>query len=152
MSSNKKIQKIGVIGSGFAGLSASAVLASQGKEVTVYEKNATIGGRARTLAADGFVFDMGPSWYWMPDVYENYFNLFGNTTNDFYELKKLDPGFRVVFGKNDFIDVPEDFDQLCSLFETIEKGSAVQLKKFMDEAEYKYKIGMMIRVVWGVYL
>ena len=133
---------ISVIGSGFSGLSASALLASKGNSVTVYEKNDTIGGRARTMQENGFLFDMGPSWYWMPDVFERYYNLFDHTASDFYELKKLDPGFRVIFGVGDHIDVPEDFDQLCSLFESIEKGSAVSLKKFIKQAEYKYKVGM----------
>ena len=133
---------ISVIGSGFSGLSASALLAAKGNTVTVYEKNDTIGGRARTIQSNGFVFDMGPSWYWMPDVFERYYNLFDRTAADFYELKKLNPGFRVIFGVNDYIDVPEDFDQLCSLFESIEKGSAEKLKKFITQAEYKYKVGM----------
>ena len=95
---------ISVIGSGFSGLSASALLAAKGNTVTVYEKNDTIGGRARTIQSNGFVFDMGPSWYWMPDVFERYYNLFDRTAADFYELKKLNPGFRVIFGVNDYID------------------------------------------------
>lgn len=133
---------VSVIGSGFAGLSTAALLAQKGHKVTLFEKNATIGGRARSFEADGFLFDMGPSWYWMPDVFEKYFNLFGKTTADFYELKKLDPGFKVIFGKDDYVDIPADFEQLCDLFEKIEKGSAQKLKAFMEEAEYKYKVGM----------
>jgi len=135
-------KKIGVVGAGFAALSAASVLASQNHQVSVYEKNAQIGGRARVFEKDGFVFDMGPSWYWMPDVYEKYYNLFGNTTSDFYELKKLDPGFKVIYGKNDFFDIPANFDELTELFESIEKGSAANLKKFIDDAEYKYAVGM----------
>ena len=136
------MSSISVIGSGFSGLAASSLLAAKGHAVTVYEKNDTIGGRARNMHANGFLFDMGPSWYWMPDVFERYYNLFDYTAADFYELKKLDTGFRVIFGVDDQIDVPEDFDQLCSLFESIEKGSADSLKKFMKQAEYKYKVGM----------
>ncbi len=136
------MSSISVIGSGFSGLSASAMLSAKGNSVTVFEKNDSIGGRARTMQANGFLFDMGPSWYWMADVFERYYNLFDHTASDFYELKKLDPGFRVIFGVGDHIDVPEDFDQLCSLFESIEKGSAVSLKKFIKQAEYKYKVGM----------
>lgn len=138
---SKKIS-ISVIGSGFAGLSAAAVLAAKGNEVTVYEKNENVGGRARTFNTLGFQFDMGPSWYWMPDVYEKYYNLFGHTASDFYELKQLDPGFQVIFGVDDCITVPAGFHELCGLFETIEAGSATQLKKFMQQAEYKYKAGM----------
>ncbi len=133
---------ISVIGSGFSGLTASALLAAKGNAVTVFEKNDTIGGRARTFESNGFLFDMGPSWYWMPDVYERYFNLFNHTTADFYELKKLNPGFKIIFGVDDCMDVPEDFEQLCILFETIEMGSAIKLKKFIAQAEYKYKVGM----------
>lgn len=139
---NKINKNIAVIGSGFAGLSAAALMAKAGAKVTVYEKNENIGGRARVFQEQGFVFDMGPSWYWMPDIYENYFNLFGKTTSDFYELKKLNPGFTVIFGKNDKIDIPENFDALCTLFESIEAGSADKLRKFIDDAEYKYKVGM----------
>ena len=139
---HKKESKIAVIGSGFAGMAASAVLAKNGSDVTIFEKNATIGGRARSFESNGFVFDMGPSWYWMPDVYESYFNLFGKTTTDFYELKKLDPGFAVVFGENEVIDIPADFDSICSLFESIETGSGAKLRKFIEEGEFKYRVGM----------
>jgi len=135
-------KNIGVIGSGFAGLSAASILALQKHHVTVFEKNEHIGGRARVFEQEGFVFDMGPSWYWMPDVYEKFYNLFGNTTADFYDLKKLDPGFKVIFGKDNYFDVPENFDQVCELFESIEKGSASKLRKFIADGEYKYNVGM----------
>jgi phytoene desaturase len=137
-----KAHKVAVIGSGFAGMAASAVLAQNGSEVTVYEKNVQTGGRARTFAAGGFVFDMGPSWYWMPDVYESYYQLFGHTTSDFYELKQLDPGFAVIFGEGEVMDIPADFDEVCTLFESIETGSAGKLRKFIAEGEFKYKVGM----------
>lgn len=139
---NKKISSIAIVGSGFSGMSASAVLAVNGNKVDVYEKNQDIGGRARKFESDGFVFDMGPSWYWMPDVFERYYNLFGHTASDFYDLKKLDPGFKVIFGANDHLDIPEDFEQLCELFEGIEKGAGSNLKKFIEDAEYKYNVGM----------
>jgi len=84
-----------IIGSGFAGLATAASLAQKGVDVTVFEKNKTIGGRARQFQEKGFTFDMGPSWYWMPDVFENFFNRFGKTAADYYELKKLDPGFTI---------------------------------------------------------
>jgi len=132
-----------VIGSGFAGISAAAYLAKQGYQVDVYEKNAEIGGRARQLLTDnGYVFDMGPSWYWMPDVFEKFFNDFGYRASDFYELQLLDPGFSVVFGNADVLDIPADFEELCVLFESIESGSSENLKLFLAEAAYKYKIGM----------
>ena len=134
--------KIGIIGSGFASLSAACCLASKGHEVHIYEKNSSIGGRARSLNESGFTFDMGPSWYWMPDIFENFFNKFGKKVSDYYNLIRLDPGYRVVFGPNDFIDIPADFDELCSLFDSIETGSSKQLIKFLDEAEYKYRVGI----------
>jgi phytoene desaturase len=135
-------KKIAVIGSGFAGISAATVLADQGQEVHLFEKNEQIGGRARQFAADGFLFDMGPSWYWMPDVFERYFERFGYHPRDFYDLKLLDPGFTMVFEGNEILDVPADFEALCDLFESIETGAADQLRKFMKEAAYKYEVGI----------
>ncbi|MBL3657462.1 phytoene desaturase family protein [Fulvivirga sediminis] len=135
-------ENIAVIGSGFAGLSAACSLASLGHQVTIYEKNSTAGGRARKFETQGFTFDMGPSWYWMPDVFERFFNRFGRSAKDYYHLTRLDPSYRVYFGQNDFTDIPANLDQLYILFESIEKGSAEKLKAFLKEAEYKYEIGM----------
>ncbi len=135
--------KIAIIGAGFSGISAAAYLAAAGNEVQVFEKNDTCGGRARQLKTDsGYVFDMGPSWYWMPDVFERFFGDFGFSTTDFYDLKLLNPSFDVVFGENSTMHVPENFDELCKLFDSIEAGSSGKLKKFMDEAEFKYKVGI----------
>jgi phytoene desaturase len=134
--------KVSVIGGGFSGLSAAAFAAAAGNEVHLFEKNDQIGGRARTYSSDGFVFDMGPSWYWMPDVFEQFFRSFGKHTSDYYELKKLEPGFQIIFGKNDVLQVPSDVDQLYGIFEEIEKGSAAQLRKFLGEAAFKYQVGM----------
>ena len=137
------MSKIAIIGSGFSGISSAAYLSAAGHEVHVFEKNTSIGGRARQLKTDdGYVFDMGPSWYWMPDVFERFFKDFGHSVADLYDLKLLDPSFDVVFEGNDKISIPENFDSLCNLFESIEKGSAEKLKQFMDEAEYKYKTGI----------
>lgn len=139
----KQQTQIAVIGSGFAGISAAAYLSQQGYHVDVYEKNADIGGRARQLQTDnGYLFDMGPSWYWMPEVFEKFFNDFGYKAEDFYELQLLDPGFSVVFGGNEVLTIPADFEELCQLFESIETGSAAKLKIFLKEAAYKYDIGM----------
>jgi len=136
------MQKIAVIGSGFAGLSAAATLAKAGKEVTVYEKNESAGGRARKFEANGYLFDMGPSWYWMPDVFEQYFNYFGKTTSDFYNLKRLDPSYRIFFDNNEVLDVPAGVDALCAMFEKLEPGSSPLLKKFIEEGKYKYEVGI----------
>jgi phytoene desaturase len=131
-----------VIGSGFAGLSAACVLAKEGYKVTILEKNGQPGGRARVWKQDGFTFDMGTSWYWMPDVFDNFFALFGKTPSDYYELKRLDPAYRIYFGKDDLLDVPKDRTELSEIFESIEPGSSGQLDKFLKQAEYKYKVGM----------
>jgi phytoene desaturase len=137
------MSKIAIIGSGFSGISAAAYLSAAGHDVHVFEKNSVAGGRARQFNTDsGYLFDMGPSWYWMPGVFEKFFNDFGFSTSDFYELKLLNPSFDVVFGKNDTMSVPENFEQLCDLFESIEAGSAARLVSFMNEAEYKYKTGI----------
>jgi phytoene desaturase len=132
-----------VIGSGFSGLSSAAYLSAAGHEVHVFEKNAEPGGRARQITTPGgYVFDMGPSWYWMPDVFEKFFTDFGHSASNFYDLKLLDPSFEMVFGKNDSISVPTDFTALCKMFDDIEPGSSSRLIQFMKEAEVKYRIGM----------
>lgn len=133
---------VAIIGSGFAGLSAASILAKAGYDVTVYEKNDQPGGRARIWSKDGFRFDMGPSWYWMPDVFENFFSLFGKKSSDFYELKRLDPSYRVYWGSRDFTDVPADMRKLKALFEELEPGASEGLDSFLKQAEYKYKTGM----------
>ncbi len=135
-------QKIIVIGSGFAGLAAACCLAQQGNEVTVLEKNSVPGGRARQFEAEGFVFDMGPSWYWMPDVFEQFFQRFGKKTSDYYQLIRLDPSYSVFFGKNDRMDVPAKMDELIAMFEHYEPGSGPKLQQFLSEAQYKYEVGM----------
>jgi phytoene desaturase len=134
-------RKIIIIGSGFAGLSAACFMAKAGCNVTVLEKHNMPGGRARQLKSDGFTFDMGPSWYWMPDVFENFFNAFGKKVSDYYKLHRLDPSYR-VYKKDDWTDIPADYEALKNLFEGIETDSSKQLDKFLEEAAYKYKIGI----------
>src|SRR5699024_3350545 len=130
------------IGAGFSGLGAAAYLSGAGHKVTVYEKNATPGGRARQFKSDnGYVFDMGPSWYWMPDIFEQFFNDFGYRTSDFYELELLVPSFDMVL-EDQVVRIPSNYDELRRVFETIEAGSAAKLDDFMLQAEYKYNKGM----------
>jgi phytoene desaturase len=136
------LSKISIIGSGFSGLSAACFLAKNGQDVTVFEKNKTIGGRARTYSEVGFTFDMGPSWYWMPDIFEKFFANFDKKPADYYNLVQLDPGFQIIFGKNDVLKVPANIEAIYDLFESIEKGSAEKLKKFLAEGAYKYSVGM----------
>jgi phytoene desaturase len=133
---------IAVIGAGFAGLAAAASLAQKGHRVTLLEKNEVAGGRARQYHAEGFTFDMGPSWYWMPEVFENYFQRFGKSTKDYYELVRLDPSYTVFFGENDEMEVPAQREDLYAMFERYEPGSSAKLEQFLDEAAYKYKVGM----------
>lgn len=134
--------RIVVIGAGFAGLSAAITLASKGYWVTVVEKNAEIGGRARVFKKDGFTFDMGPSWYWMPDVMEEFFKQFGRSTADYFQLKRLDPSYQVIYSKDDVFRVDANYDRLKESFEQIEEGSADQLDRFLAEAKYKYEVGI----------
>jgi len=136
------MKSIAVIGSGFSSLAAASVLAAKGFRVTVYEKNKTLGGRARSFNANGFTFDMGPSWYWMPDVFDSYFDSFGKKVSDYYELKLLDPSYCVFFGNNNLLNVPASLDALYELFDSIENNSGVRLKEFLREAAYKYEVGM----------
>ncbi|MDW8849014.1 phytoene desaturase family protein [Flavobacterium sp. MMLR14_040] len=133
---------IAIIGSGFSALAASCYLAQQGNKVTIYEKNDTIGGRARQFKKDGFIFDMGPSWYWMPDVFERFFHDFGKKTSDYYELIKLNPAYRVYFGINDFINIYDNLDEIKSTFENIEKGSGAKLEVFINHAKSNYDIAI----------
>lgn len=136
------MKKVIVIGSGFAGLSAAITSASNGNEVLVIEKNSNFGGRANIWEKDGFKFDLGPSWYWMPDVFEKFFKRFNRKVEDYYKLIRLDPSYRVYFGENDFIDLPARLKEFYELFESLEKGSSEKLKQFLKQAEFKYQVAM----------
>lgn len=133
--------RVAIIGSGFSALSNACYLAKNGHHVEVFEKNNTLGGRARTKHIDGFTFDMGPSWYWMPDVFENFFEDFDTTVNDSYELIRLDPSYR-VFWKDKPDDIPAKIEDLKLYFEKYEKGSGEKLEKFLHQAKIKYEVGM----------
>ena len=130
-----------VIGSGFAGLAAASFMAKEGWQVTVIEKNKTPGGRARQLKEDGFTFDMGPSFYWMPNVFERYFAQFGKKVSDYYSLDRLDPSYR-IYWNDGYTDMPADFSALKNVFETLEPGSAEKLEKYLQGAAYKYELGV----------
>ncbi len=131
-----------VIGAGFAGLSIATRLAHEGHEVVLVEKNEQTGGRARRFSAEGFTFDMGPSWYWMPDVFEQYFESFGKKVSDFYALDRLDPSYRVFFSTEEIMDVPAEMNAIEDLFEQYESGSGKKLRSFLAQASYKYKVGI----------
>ena len=136
---NKDIK---IIGSGFSALAASCYLAQQGNTVTIYEKNSTIGGRARQLKRDGFTFDIGPTWYWMPDVFERFFADFGKKPSDYYTLQKLSPAYQVYFGEADFVTIADNLPEIVTTFESIEKGSGAKLETFMKEAQSNYNIAI----------
>ncbi|WP_205502024.1 phytoene desaturase family protein [Rufibacter psychrotolerans] len=135
-------KKVVVIGAGFAGLAAAASLAQAGFQVTLLEKNDVAGGRARVFEAQGFTFDMGPSWYWMPDVFEQFFRKFGKTTADYYQLVRLDPSYQVLYGPGDALELPAGMPQLEALFESLEPGAGQNLRAFLKQAAYKYEVGI----------
>ena len=133
---------IHIIGSGFSSLAASCYLAKAGYEVTVFEKNKTIGGRARQLVKDGFTFDIGPTWYWMPDVFERFFSDFDKNPSDFYTLEKLNPAYSVYFGKDDYITIEDTLNKIADAFEKEEAGSSIKLNKFIKNAKSNYDIAI----------
>ncbi|MBC7891261.1 MAG: phytoene desaturase [Sphingobacteriaceae bacterium] len=135
-------KRVIVIGAGFAGLATATALADRGYRVTVLEKNETPGGRARVFNENGFRFDMGPSWYWMPDVFETYFARFGRKPSDYYQLLRLDPSYAVIFGPEEVIHLPAGVENLTALFEQLEPGSTPYFREFLAQAAYKYKVGI----------
>jgi len=135
-------KKIIVIGSGFASLSAACYLAKAGNKVTVYEKNASVGGRARRLSREGFHFDIGPTWYWMPGVFEKFFADFGKKVSDYYDLEKLSPAYDVYFEGNEKVTISDNLDDIAATFEKIEKGSEKKLRSFIKEAQDNYAIAV----------
>ncbi len=135
-------KKIAIIGSGFSSLAAACYLAKEGHNVHIYEKNETIGGRARQYKRDGYTFDIGPTWYWMPDVFERFFSDFGKSPSDYYELIKLGPAYRVYFGKKDYITIGDTLEKIKKVFEEEESGSAIKLQKFIDDAQSNYDIAI----------
>lgn len=135
-------KRIAIIGSGFSSLAAASYLAKAGHDVTVYEKNDTVGGRARQLKKNGFTFDIGPTWYWMPDVFDRFFSDFNKKSTDYYELIKLNPAYSVYFGNNDYITIEDTLEKICKAFEKEEYGSSVKLRKFIDESKNNYDVAI----------
>ncbi|WP_417196148.1 phytoene desaturase family protein [Bizionia sp.] len=135
-------KKITIIGSGFSSLAAACYLAKSGHDVTVFEKNNTIGGRARQLTKNGFTFDIGPTWYWMPDVFERFFADFNTKPSDFYQLEKLNPAYSVYYGKDDYIMIEDTLDKIAIAFEKEEPGSSKTLQKFINKAQDNYNVAI----------
>ncbi|MAH20030.1 MAG: phytoene dehydrogenase [Flavobacteriaceae bacterium] len=134
-------KSIQIIGSGFSSLSAACYLAKSGYKVSIFEKNSKVGGRAGQLKKEGFTFDIGPSWYWMPDVFDRFFNDFGKKTSDYYIIDKLDPAYRIFF-EDEVMTIGDSLEKICLEFERIEKGSGVKLKKFIKKAQENYGIAV----------
>lgn len=135
-------KKITIIGSGFSALAASCYLAKEGFNVTILEKNNTVGGRARQLVKEGFTFDIGPTWYWMPDVFEKFFADFDKKPSDYYHLDKLNPAYEVYFDKVDSIKIPDNLSEILAIFEKEETGSANHLESFLDNAKHNYDVAI----------
>ena len=133
---------IHIIGSGFSSLAAACYLAKAGYQVTVFEKNKTIGGRARQIKKEGLTFDIGPTWYWMPDVFERFFGDFQKHPSQYYTLEKLNPAYSVYFGKNDFISIEDSLEKIYTAFENEESGSSKKLKEFINVAKSNYDIAI----------
>lgn len=136
------LSKVIVIGSGFSSLSAACYLAAAGHRVDILEKNAMVGGRARRFEQEGFRFDMGPTFYWMPDIFERFFNDFGHSSGDYYRIRRLDPGYEVCFGPGDFVQIPASPDAVRRTFEQIEPGSGRRLERFLRTAGFNYRVAM----------
>ncbi len=136
------MNQISIIGAGFSSLSAACYLARQGFEVDIFEKNLSIGGRARQYIEAGFTFDIGPTWYWMPDVFEKFFSDFDKKPSDYYKLERLDPAYRVIFSKNDSITIPGTTDEIIKVFESREKGAGAKLNKFLSNARFNYNVAI----------
>ena len=135
-------KEIIVIGSGLAGMSCAAYLGKAGHRVTVIEKNSTYGGRLQTVSQQGYTFDSGPSWYWMPDIFDSFFEDFDKKTNDYYDLRRINPGYRVYFSEGEYFDLVENLDELKRNFSKIEKGGGRALQKYLDDAGEKYEVAV----------
>lgn len=135
-------KKVLIIGSGFSSLSAACYLAKAGHEVIILEKNNEVGGRARVSRKSGFKFDIGPTWYWMPDVFDKFYSDFGKKTSDYYELEKLSPAYQVYFDKGSSITISDNIEEIYKVFEEEEPGSSDFLKKFLEKAMKNYELAM----------
>lgn len=133
---------VAVVGGGFGGLAAACYLAQAGADVELVEKNERLGGRASLLETDGFRFDMGPSWYLMPDVFERFFNQFDRDVTEYYTLDQLDPHYRIFFKDGDQVDITPDREQVIETFESYEQGAGDALREYLETSEQHYSVAM----------
>ncbi|MEP7214383.1 MAG: phytoene desaturase family protein [Acidobacteriota bacterium] len=134
-------KKVVVIGAGIGGLGAAGLFAKKGYDVTVLEKNERLGGRANIFEKDGFRFDMGPSWYLAPDLFEHYFDLVGEKVSDHLTLERLSPSYRIFFrAGGEPLDIHSDIERDGAAFEAIEPGAAEQLKAYLKQSKYQYEV------------
>lgn len=133
-------RRIGVIGAGFSGLYAACVLAKEGHEVEVFEKNSMSGGRSQTFEAEGFLFDMGPSWYWMPDLIDDLFSHLGENREDYYKTERLETAYQVFWKNHSPSKIPADKKKLKELFDGFEENGGQKLEKFLHDAGVKYEV------------
>ncbi|AWB28650.1 phytoene desaturase [Halococcoides cellulosivorans] len=131
-----------IVGAGIGGLSTAAYCADAGADVTVLERHDQVGGVARTIEADGFQFDAGPSWYLMPEVFERFFGQFDRSPDDYYELEELDPQYRVFWTDGDRVTVPPDRDAVREIFESYEDGAGAAFDRYIERAGEAYHLGM----------
>ena len=134
-------KKVVVIGAGIGGLGTAGLFAKKGYEVTVLEKNPNLGGRANIFEVNGFKFDMGPSWYLAPDLFEHFFNLMGERVEDHLDLVRLSPSYRIFFHNDDEpLNIHSDISTDGATFEAIEAGSAEKLRAYLKQSEYQYEV------------
>ena len=135
-------ETVTVVGGGFGGLSTACYLAGDGADVTLLEQHDELGGVAGRIETDGFRIDTGPSWYLMPDTFERFFGHFGRRPEQYYDLTRLDPHYRIFWKDGDRVDVPDDPEAIAELFESYEDGAGDAFRSYLDEAERAYGIGV----------
>lgn len=132
-----------VVGGGIAGLATAALLAHEGRDVTLVEAADEVGGRAGSWSAGGFRFDTGPSWYLMPEVFDHFFRLCGTSAAEQLDLVRLDPGYRVYFeGRDDPVDIRSDREASVAQFESLEPGAGAALESYLDSARTTYDLAL----------
>lgn len=136
------MQSVIVVGGGIGGLATASLLAKDGYKVTLLEKNKALGGRAHVWKKDGFTFDMGPSWYLMPDVFERFFAIFGKKPTDYMQLKRLDPAYKIFFSKSKTYSIKKDLKENIRIFDSLEKNGGKKFLNYLEASQYQYEVSM----------